>query len=147
MRIFTFVVLLGACPALAAGTEEKDAVAAVQKLFDGMAAKDGAAIRASTLPETRLYAVRENGAATSASVDDFVKRITGIDGAVLERFTERPKVLIHGRVAQVWGEYDFLRGGKFDHCGVDTVSLFQTAEGWKIATIAYTSETAGCKGH
>jgi hypothetical protein len=141
------VLLIGGFTLWAETPEEKDAVAAVQKLFDGMAAKDGAAIRASMLADTRLYAVRENGAPTSASVDDFVKRISGIEGAVLERFTERPKVLIHGRVAQVWGEYDFLRGGKFDHCGVDTVSLFQTAEGWKIATIAYTSETTGCKGH
>ena len=147
MRIFAALLLIGGLAAWAETPEEKDAVAGVQKLFDGMAAKDGSAIRASMLPDTRLYAVRENGAATSAQVEDFVKRISAIDGAVLERFTGRPKVLIHGRVAQVWGEYEFLRGGKFDHCGVDTVSLFQTAEGWKIAAIAYTSETTGCKGH
>ena len=37
--------------------------------------------------------------------------------------------------------------GKFSHCGIDSVSLFKTADGWKVATIAYTMETSGCKGH
>ncbi len=64
---------------------------------------------------------------------------------VLERFTGAPRVLVRGRVAQVWGEYEFLRDGKFSHCGVDAVSLFKTVEGWKIATIVYTAETTGCR--
>jgi hypothetical protein len=38
-------------------------------------------------------------------------------------------------MAQVWGEYESLRHGKFSHCGVDSMSLFKTAEGWKIAAI------------
>ena len=57
-----------------------------------------------------------------------------------------PLVSIRGNMAQVWGEYEFLRDGKFTHCGVDMVTLFQTPEGWKIAAIAYTTETKGCKG-
>jgi hypothetical protein len=48
-------------------------------------------------------------------------------------------------MAQVWGDYEFFRDGKFGHCGVDSASLFKTAEGWKIATIVYTVETTGCK--
>jgi predicted permease len=31
--------------------------------------------------------------------------------------------------------------------GVDSVSVFKATEGWKIAAIAYTAETTGCKGH
>jgi hypothetical protein len=45
------------------------------------------------------------------------------------------------------GEYEFIRDGKFDHCSVDSVNVFKVAKGWKIAAIAYTSETTGCKGH
>jgi hypothetical protein len=50
-------------------------------------------------------------------------------------------------MAQVWGEHEFLRAGKFTHCGIDSVSLFKTSEGWKIAAITYTVETTGCKSH
>jgi Putative lumazine-binding len=143
--MLTCVVLFGVSALLAETPDEKDAVQMVQKLFDGMAAKDGAAIRATMMADARLYAVREDGTATASAVEDFAKRISSIQGDVLERFTAKPQVSMRGRMAQVWGEYEFVRGGKFDHCGVDSVSLFKTAEGWKIASIAFTSETTGCK--
>jgi len=141
------MVVFGLSASLAETPEEKEAVGVVQKLFDGMAAKSGDAIRATMMADARLYAVRQDGAATASSVDDFVKRITGIQGDVLEKFIGMPKVMARDRMVQVWGEYEFVRGGKFDHCGVDSASLFKTAHGWKIASIAFTSETTGCKGH
>jgi len=127
-------------------SDEKDAVAMVQKTFDAMAAHDGAKIRATMLADARLYAVRNESAPTSTSVDDFANQIESLKGDLLERFTARPSVSIRGRMAQVWGEYELLRDGKFNHCGVDSVSLLKTAQGWKIATIVYTAETTGCKG-
>jgi hypothetical protein len=147
MRLFTVVVALGFTALMAETPDEKEAVGVVQKLFDGMAAKSGDAIRATMMADARLYAVRQDGAATASSVEDFVKRITGIQGDVLEKFIGAPKVLARDRMVQVWGEYEFVRGGKFDHCGIDSASVFKTADGWKIASIAFTSETAGCKGH
>jgi hypothetical protein len=141
------MVVFGLSASLAETPEEKEAVGVVQKLFDGMAAKSGDAIRATMMADARLYAVRQDGAATASSVDDFVKRITGIQGDVLEKFIGTPKVMARDRMVQVWGEYEFVRGGKFDHCGVDSASLFKTTDGWKIASIAFTSETTGCKGH
>src|SRR5271154_4053884 len=147
MRFLTVMVVFGLSASLAETPEEKEAVGVVQKLFDGMAAKSGDAIRATMMADARLYAVRQDGAATASSVDDFVKRITGIQGDVLEKFIGTPKVLVRDRMIQVWGEYEFVRGGKFDHCGVDSASLFKTTDGWKIASLAFTSETTGCKGH
>jgi hypothetical protein len=74
-------------------------------------------------------------------------RVASAKGERLERFTSPPSVLIHGRIAQAWGEYDFLVDGKFNSCGVDSFSLFRTTEGWKITAIVYAGETKGCKGH
>ena len=133
-------------PLFAQNSDEKDVIAAVQKTFDAMAAHDAAMIRATMLPDARLYSIRNDGAPAAATVDDFVHRIASIKGDLLERFTSRPSVSIRGRMAQVWGEYEFLQDGKFNHCGVDSVSLLKTDEVWKIATIAYTVETTGCKG-
>jgi hypothetical protein len=127
--------------------EERDARAAVEKLFAGMAAHDEAMIRSAVLPDARLYAIRDTGESTSTTLDDFARRIATMKGDLLERFSATPRVLVRGKMAQVWGEYEFLRDGKFDHCGVDSVSVFKIAEGWKIAAIAYTSEKTGCKGH
>ncbi len=134
------VLLFASLPAFAA---EKDVIAVVQALFDGMAAHDAAAISATMLPDARLVAVQDSGAATSISRDDFAARIGGAKGDYLERIWE-PKVLLKGRIAQVWAEYDFHLNGTFNHCGIDSVSLLETKEGWKISGISYTSEKANC---
>jgi hypothetical protein len=146
MRLIAGLILVLSV-SFAQTSEEKDIIAATQKLFDGMAAHDAAAIRSAVLPEARLYAVRDDRPPTSNAAEAFAGQIANAPGALLERFTETPRVMIRGRMAQVWGEYEFLRDGKFSHCGVDTVTLFKTAEGWKIAAISYTAETTGCKGH
>lgn len=102
------------------------------------------------LPDARIYALRETaeeaGLHTGIDLADMVSQILADKSALLERFTSPPHVLVHGRIAQVWGEYEFTRDGKFHHCGVDSASLFKTASGWKIATIVYTAEKAGCRG-
>lgn len=146
MRFLKSLTLFLVTPLFGQTSDEKDAIATVQKSFDALAAHDGAMIRPTMLPDARLYSVRNDNPPASTSVDDFAKQIESMKGALLERFTSQPSVSIRGRMAQVWGEYEFLRDGKFQHCGVDSVSLLKTAEGWKIATIVYTAETTGCKG-
>jgi hypothetical protein len=145
MRLPAILLIIAAAPLCAQSPEEKEVVAAVQKTFDGMAAHDEAAIRATMLPDARLYSVRSDGAPSAVAAEDWLKRIAAAKGDLIERFTAKPVVSIRGRMAQLWGEYEFLRDGMFSHCGVDSVSLFKTPEGWKISAIAFTMETTGCR--
>ncbi len=148
MRLLPILAVLAIAPLFAQSFDEKEALASAQKLFDAMTAHDGAAIRSLALPDARLYSIGEQGAPPAAiAIDDFATRIGGMREPIVERFTTKPTISVHGRMAQVWGEYEFLREGKFHHCGVDSFGLFKTSEGWKIATIVYTSETTGCQGH
>jgi hypothetical protein len=147
MRVLIVFLLIAVVPQFAQTSDEKDVLAAVQKTFDGMAAHDAAMIRSTLLPDARLYSVRGDAAPTVTAGEAFATQIAAAKGELLERFVGPPTVSIRGRMAQVWGEYEFLRDGKFGHCGVDSFGLFKTAEGWKIATITYNMETTGCKGH
>jgi hypothetical protein len=146
MRLLTIFLIATLTPLFAQTSDEKDAVAATQKLFDGMAAHDAAAIRSTVQADAKLYSVREDGSTAGTASGDFANQIAALKDAIVERFTGQPSVLIRGRMAQVWGEYEFLRNGKFGHCGVDSFTLFKTVDGWKIVSIAYTTETTGCKG-
>uniref|UniRef100_Q01YZ4 DUF4440 domain-containing protein n=1 Tax=Solibacter usitatus (strain Ellin6076) TaxID=234267 RepID=Q01YZ4_SOLUE len=145
MRLFASL-LLAVTLMLAQTSDEKDVLAVVQKTFDGIGARDGDMIRSTMLPEAKVYSVRDAGAPAGTAVEDMAAQIAAAKVAMVERFTSPPRVLIRGRIAQVWGEYEFLRDGKFSHCGVDTATLFKTADGWKIATLSYTVERTGCKG-
>jgi hypothetical protein len=144
MRL-TLAVMLFASAIYAQSPDERDVTAVVQKLFDAMAARDEAAIRATLLPDARLYSVRAGSAPSSVAADDWLKRIVASNVGIVERFVGPPAVTVRGRMAQLWGEYEFLRDGRFSHCGADTATLFKTAGGWKIAVLAFTMETTGCK--
>ena len=144
MRLIT-ILLLAAVLLPAQTADEKDVIGVVQQIFDGIASHDGETLRAAMLPDAKIYLVRETGAASSTVLADMITSISGGKAPMLERFTSAPHVLIRGRIAHVWGEYEFLLDGKFSHCGVDTATLLKTTSGWKIATLSYTVERTGCK--
>ncbi len=124
--------------------EIKAVTGTVQKLFDAMAAKDGAAIKALVLPGTSLSALRANGQTTVTPIEKFIETISTAQGSLAERMWD-PKVLVEGNIATLWAPYDFHRDGKFTHCGIDVVNLLKTPEGWKIAGLSYTVIQQGCQ--
>jgi hypothetical protein len=136
-------LLLAAGLFFAASPEETQVTTAVQHLFDAMAAHDGVAIQAMFVKDARMVSVRADGAPSVSAADAFATRIAAAKEAYLERMWN-PKVLVQGSIAQLWAPYDFHRDGKFNHCGIDSVSLVKVEGNWKIAGISYTSETANC---
>lgn len=144
MRFVALLVLACTAPIYAAdSSEEKAVVAAAQKLFDAMSAHDGDAARAAMLPNVPFTSVAADGKVTSSTGEQFATRIGEIKKPLLERIWD-PKVLIRGRIAQLWADYDVYIDGKFGHCGVDVFTLSKTADGWKIAAVADSRETEGC---
>ena len=129
---------------LAVSPEEQEVVATVQKLFDAMAAHDGDAASAVTIPEGRVFVVRATGeTGASSTLAQFAERLPTIKGKILERMW-KPEVRVDGRMATLWAPYDFHRDGQRTHCGIDAVDLVKTASGWKISGISYTVVTEGC---
>jgi hypothetical protein len=144
MRLVAMLFLTCSAAASAADSaEQKDVVAAAQKLFDAMSAHDGDAARAAMLPNLQLTSVGKDGKVSTSTGEQFATHLGQVTKPMLERIWE-PKVLIRGRLAQLWAEYDFYLDGKFSHCGVDVFTLAKTADGWKIAAVADTRETEGC---
>lgn len=143
MRIATFLFACALLPAADSG-EKDQVVAVVNKLFAGMAARDGDAIASTMTPDAKLVSVADGRGPAAITRDDFVQRIASGKNEVVERIWE-PTVLVRNRIAMVWAEYDVHVGGKFNHCGIDAFMLLKTDTGWKISDIQYTSETQGCK--
>jgi hypothetical protein len=149
MRSFlaaTVIAATTAPTALAAPASgpEQDVVNTVQRLFDAMAARDAAGILAVLTPEARIVSVRPNQTTNQISGTDFAARIAASKDPLLERMWQ-PQVLVAGRMASLWAPYDFHIGTRLSHCGVDSVTLFATPEGWKIAGVYYTViEAAQC---
>jgi ketosteroid isomerase-like protein len=134
----------------AASAADRDAViTAVQALFDAMRTRDTSAIRDAFTPGAQLVSVRTvPGAPARMQTQPLAAFVTSI-GRASEELVERmwdPRVEVAGDIASLWAPYEFRIGANFSHCGHDAVHLVRTAEGWKIAGIAYTVVTTGCSG-
>ena len=137
-----FIATSGLCAAQS--SDEKEVIAAAQKLFDAMSSHDSDAARAVIVPDGRLAGADDAGKITSLTLEAFAARLSSSKAQMLERIWN-PKVQIRGRVAHLWAEYDFHLDGKFHHCGIDSFSMLKSADGWKIVSVEDTRETTGCK--
>ena len=135
---------------LAAQTPQADSsavVAVVQRLFDGMASGDTAALRRLLLPGMHFVSLTADPPATTGpriqSDSAFVQRLGSRRQRLLERMWE-PVVHLQGSIATVWAPYDFHIDGTWSHCGIDSATLLRTAQGWQIAALVYTVQRTGC---
>ena len=152
MRKFGAACLLAAAilvtPAVAAAQDDAGAgaVAAVQALFDAMAARDGDAIRGLLTEGATFVATAEtaDGVQVRESTGaEFAASIGQPGPALLERMWD-PHVMVQGPIAVVWTPYDFHVDGEFSHCGADAFLMGKGSGGWQIVQIAHTMVREGC---
>ncbi len=139
---------LAAGPALGQDRDpaEAEVLAAVQALFDAMAAGDSTAAADVLLAEGVYFAAASRDGEPvheAAPQGDFPGRVAAQSAPWIERMWD-VTVLVHDPIAVVWTPYDFHVGEEFSHCGVDAFSLLRTPTGWKIAGIVFTREREGC---
>ncbi|MCU1324495.1 MAG: hypothetical protein JWM43_4144 [Acidobacteriaceae bacterium] len=131
-------VTLAAAPLLAATPAEQAVLAPIQAFFDGMAARDAAAIKAVSLPGGTLISFRD-GKPTQSTLDAFAERIGKPAPTRIEERIHNPLVHIDNELAVVWAPFEFLIEGKVDHCGTDLFNLVRNDGKWVVASIAFNS--------
>ena len=148
MSRFLFVPALAFLPALAASAQtpaETAVLAPIQAMFDGMAKRDAAAIKAPTLPGGGMVLMRD-GKAAQMTFDSFAERVGKPGPAKIEERIHDPLVRIDNDLAVVWAPFDFLVDGKVDHCGTDLFNMVRVDGTWKIASVADTgTKVCGAK--
>lgn len=146
VSLFALTSAVGAQTTATAPDERAAVLAVVQRLWDGMKARDTAMVR-SVFDSTAMLSrvVTRNGEARVqlTPVSTFIEAL----GRAKESWNERmfaPEVHIDGPLAAVWTEYDFHLGDQFSHCGVDAFQLLKTSAGWKIVALSDTARREGC---
>ena len=143
------ILLLGTAGSLRAQAPAADAapvLASVQRLFDAMARHDTATARTLLLPGTRFTALPSDSAPArprAQSDSAFLRMLATRPERLLERMWA-PAVQVQGAIATVWAPYDFHIDGRWSHCGIDTITLLRTADGWQVAGLVYTVQRRGC---
>jgi hypothetical protein len=153
IRLAPIVLLLSTGTAAAQPDDRAAVLELMQQAFDAVRSGDPDDWRAIQLAEgtsisirpdpsgragETLMRVRSNEAEAVATAD--------ADGEHenIERWTGDPTVTIRGRLAAVWGEYEYWIDGEFSHCGIDAAQLVKVDDTWKIANWTWTVEPVGC---
>jgi hypothetical protein len=139
-RLYTLIAcfviaLLGGC-----STSKDDAAVLlpIQAMFDGMAHRDAAAIKAPWLPGGVLVVVNE-GVLSQLTVEFWANRVATSGTTHIEERIHDPEIHIDHDLAVVWAPLKFYIDGKLDHCGRDLFSLNQKNGKWQIIALAATT--------
>ena len=117
--------------------DEQAVLVPINEMFDGMAKRDAAAIKAPTLPGGMMVLMRD-GKPAQMTFEAFAERVGKPGKAQIEERIHDPLVRIDNDLAVVWAPFDFLVDGKVDHCGTDLFNLVRTDGKWIIASVADT---------
>jgi hypothetical protein len=145
--VLIFATTLGSAYSSAAqASEDKDVLATIQQLFDGMARADRSMMLSTLTPEGGSVNSFRQGRLHQYPLHGLV------DNAPSEwkpgQYAEKmryPIVHVDQNIAVVWSSYAFYVDGKPQHCGTDIFNLVKVDEKWLIAA-AEDNATENCSG-
>jgi hypothetical protein len=137
MNLTLFFSLAAALALPAPNSQETAVLIPVQAMFDGMAARDDAAIRAPFIPGASMILMRD-GKPSHLTIEAFAERVATPSTSRIEERIHDPLIRIDHDLAVVWAPFVFLLDGKPNHCGTDLFNLVQVNGKWLIASVADT---------
>lgn len=152
MRRIIYLLILGlmlltympASPAQAQSEEVDKVRAVIDRLFDGMRAGDSTMVR-SVLHESALMGRATDQGFRVGPPDQFVRAVGTPHDQVWDEQIWDVHISIDGRLASAWMEFAFFLGDNMSHCGVNSMQLYRTEEGWKIVYLADTNRPPTCE--
>jgi Putative lumazine-binding len=121
-------------PVSALTPEEQAVLVPIQELFDGIAKRNGDAMKRVVLPEGGATIIRHNQV-LHFTLKTFCERPFPPGALSLEEKIYDPLVRIDDNIAMVWARYEVLIDGKLDHWGTDIINLVFVDGKWMIAGV------------
>jgi hypothetical protein len=115
-------------------------LAPIDAMFQGMAHRDAAAIKAAAIPGATMVLMRD-GKPEQMTVEAFAERVGKPSPTKIEERIHAPLVRVDDDLAMVWAPFEFLVDGKLNHCGTDLFNLVRVNGKWKIAAVADTGNS------
>ncbi|MFK7846190.1 MAG: nuclear transport factor 2 family protein [Rhodothermales bacterium] len=133
----------------AASAEEKAVRQVIDAMFDGMRAGDGdkvASLFVDGVVAQRAGTDREGKPRLgNTPISDFAAAVNKPHDQVWDEQVWNVDIKIDGRLASAWMNFVFYLGDSFSHCGVNSFQFFKDDDGWKIISLADTSQRTGCE--
>lgn len=129
-----------------AAPDVRGALAAVERMFEGMRTADSAMVRSVFVPGARFAMIDTRSTPAAIRFDTVGGWIAAIASSN-RRWDEQiydVQVRVDGNIAQVWAPYTFYLDKQVRHCGVNAIDLLRDGEGWKVTQLADTRRRENC---
>ncbi|MAK97870.1 MAG: hypothetical protein CL804_01570 [Citromicrobium sp.] len=145
IKPIAFAALLLATPGMAQETPtlpspEQQVLLGVDRFFAALKSSDRTRLAREMIPEGTIFVHNrmnpDNPRTDVVKVSDHLARWAQGTGEVSEHM-EVETVLVDGDMAQAWGPYTFFANGKISHCGINSLSMVRTDDGWKVANTSF----------
>jgi hypothetical protein len=126
--------------------DEASALAAVDRIFEGMRTANAAMVREVFAGEARFAMVdAQSGPATvrAQSVEGWLSAIADSNGRWDEQVYD-VSARVDGSMASVWAPYTFYLDGEISHCGINSIEMLHDGTGWKVTQISDTRRQSDC---
>lgn len=149
-RLAAFILIFGigiGCVNAQSQSPETAVRAVIDSLFDAMRAGDGPAVENLFHDSATLNSIGEREGSPfmrSSQASDFVSAVGSPHDEVWDERIWDVEIKVDGRMASAWVPYAFYLGENFSHCGVNTITLYNGEDGWKIASITDTRRRTDC---
>lgn len=118
----------------------------LDRVFEGMAEADSAKVSSAFADGARfalLASPEDGGSVRFASLDGWLAGVADSENRWEERIRD-VEIQVDDTMASAWTPYTFLLDGTVQHCGVNSIELLRTPDGWKITQLSDTRRTEGC---
>lgn len=121
-------------------TDEGRVMLAAQEFMDAIGSDDKSALAEHMISDGVIFVHNrmdpENPRVDIIPVADHLDRWGRGTRKTFERMDFR-SIKVDGDMAQVWGPYSFEVDGEMSHCGVNSLSMVKTDDGWKVANTSF----------
>jgi hypothetical protein len=134
-------------PVVVANDEAPAVLAVVQRLYDGMRARDTLLMRSALHTDARFFVsstTNRQPLTRLVPLDVYLGSISGSG----ERLDPQPvapiEIRVRGNIATAWVPFTLRRNGNLSHCGLDSFQLALTPIGWRIIQLFEMQQREGC---
>lgn len=117
----------------------------IDRVFEGMQEADSAKVRSAFADGARFALLPAEGeeAVQYRSIDGWLAGVAGSEGRWQEKIYD-VEIRVDDDMASAWTPYTFYLDGQIRHCGVNSIELLRTPDGWKITQVSDTRRMEGC---
>lgn len=150
MKYLFLLFSLGLLVEVHAQTDTQEAILKpITNLFAGMNLGDSAMVRSSFTANATMASIGKDKAGNAtlrreSSLTGFLKAVGSPHQEPWSEPIWDTHIKVDGDFAQVWTNYAFYLGKRFNHCGVDAFQLVKQNGAWRIFHLTDTRQTENC---